>query len=147
MKVIFYKDVAGVARKFDIKTVSDGYALNFLMPRNLAIRATEEEIGKLEAMKAKENKAKEETQASIIKNLKKISSTNVTIVEQANEKGHLFKGIGKDVLISEIKKQIGIDMNADFIVLDKPIKDLGEHKIEIKAGEKNAFLTVIVSNN
>ncbi len=144
MKVIFYKDVPGVAKKFDVKNVSDGYAFNFLLPRNLALRATAEELARLEAKKNTEIKAKKDAEAVLLKNLKKITNLTVTITEDANEKGHLFKGIHKDQLVAEIKTQGGLDIAEDFIVLEKPVKDVGEHKIEVRAGDKNAFFTLSV---
>ncbi len=96
MKVIFFKDVAGVGKKFDIKSVADGYALNFLVPRGLAVKASPEEVAKLEIKKSSEVKKRQDAEATLTKNLKKVSAVSLVITQDANEKGHLFKGINKD---------------------------------------------------
>ncbi len=142
MKVIFYKDVSGVGKRFDMKEVSDGYATNFLLPRNLAVKANAQEIAKLEAFRATETKLKAEQEAALIKNLKKISEVVVEIAAPANEKGHLFKGIGKEEVAAALKASSKIDINPVYMLLEKPIKEVGDHKISVKIGDNNGFFTV-----
>ena len=58
------------------------------------------------------------------------------ITEKSNEKGHFFASIHKEQIISEIKKQIRIDILPEFIILEKPIKEIGEHEITVKVADK-----------
>jgi ribosomal protein L9 len=60
------------------------------------------------------------------------------MLEKANDKGHLFAGIHKAEIIPEIQKQTRIQIDAEHMVLDKPIKELGMHVIEVKVENKSA---------
>ncbi len=144
MKVIFLKDVQNVGRKYDIKDVADGYALNLLLPKKLVEIATPQAIRKIEEMKANDLTQKKIQEELLQKNLETINNMVITVSGKANEKGHLFAGITKEMLISEILKVSRLNMDPEIIILPKPIKEVGEHKITIKAGGKKAELTLNV---
>lgn len=144
MKVIFYKDVAGIGKKFDVKNVADGYAFNFLIPRKLAVMATTQEVSKLESLKAVAAKQKQEAEALLQKSLKKLASVELKIKAPANEKGHLFKGIDAEDIAAELKTQVAFEINPEYLIIEKPIKETGSHVIEAKAGDKNAFFKLLV---
>ncbi len=144
MKVIFLKDVQNVGRKYDIKDVADGYALNMLIPRKIAEIATPHAIKKIEEMKNNDLTEKRIQQELLVKNLETIKNLIITIQGKANEKGHLFAGITKENLVSEILKSSRLNIDPELIQLAKPIKQVGEHKVEIKAGDKKAEFTLVV---
>ena len=144
MKVILQHDVPKLGKKYDVKTVADGHALNFLIPKNLAEVATEKALKKLESLKATVVAERKVQEDLLSKNIKSIEGVSITIAGKANDKGHLFAGIHKEQLIPELKKQAGIDVLADFIMLDAPIKEVGEHKVEIKVHEKTAKFTLTI---
>jgi len=144
MKVILLKDVAKIGHKYQIITVSDGYAGNFLFPKHLAEQATASALLRVEKMMAEDKVHKAVREDLLIKNLKSIDGVTIEISEKANEKGHLFAGVHKDLIIPALKAQAHIDMDADHIVLEKPIKEVGEHKITIKVQDKTAVLNVVV---
>lgn len=144
MKVIFLKDVSRVGRKNEIKDIADGYAQNFLIPRGLAIRATDSAVLNLK----KQNEAlvvEKKIQSDLLrKNIEALSSSHITIEAKANEKGHLFAGISKDELVDYIKKQARIEVDKDFIQLDKPIRETGDFIIDISFGDIKGKLKVSV---
>lgn len=144
MKVIFLKDVQNVGRKYDIKNVADGYAINMLIPRKLAEIATPQAVKRIEEMKNNDLTLKRIQEELLMKNLEVISSLTVTIKGKANEKGHLFAGITKENLVSEILKSSRLNIDPELIQLAKPIKTVGEHKVEIKAGNKKAEFALVV---
>jgi len=146
MKVIFFKDVPGVGKRFEVKDMSDGYATNFLLPRNLAVKATAQEVARLENIKVEEIKKKQDKEADLKKNLKKISEVVVEISAAANEKGHLFKGISREDVAIALKGANDIDLNPSYIVLEKPIKEVGDHKVSVKIGDSNGFFTVKIKS-
>ncbi len=111
----------------DIKVVKDGFALNFLIPRGLAKLATAAEEKKLEKQKAVSEKISKKREGDLIKSLDKL--TNIQIKAKANEKGHLFAGIGKE----EISKALNI--SAENVILSEPIKEVGEREVEITVGK------------
>ncbi len=149
MKVIFLKDVKNVARKNDIKEVSNGYALNFLFPQGLAETATDKKIKELER-KIYNGKQKEvridKTENKLIDKIEKLK---ITISAKANEEGHLFGGIGPSDISKILKNKHKLDIDASKIELEHHLKTLGEHKVIIKiANGKQPFLSInIIQDN
>jgi large subunit ribosomal protein L9 len=144
MKVILLQDVPKIGRKYEVKNVSDGHAINFLMPKGLAELATEKGLKKIEVMKqAHDADVKVQTDL-LVKNLDAINSAVVTLKEKANEKGHLFAGIHKAELVPALKEQTRLDISPDFIVLDKPLKEIGEHTVSVEVGDKKAAFKVVI---
>jgi len=144
MKVIFFKSVPSVAKKFDVKDVADGYALNFLFPKELAEMATPEALAKLEEFK-KAHESELKIQADLLeKNLGSLKEVVITLSKKANEKGHLFDSIHKDDLVSALKEQAHVDMTAEFIDLSRPIKEAGEHEVSVKVNGQEASFKVVV---
>ena len=144
MKVILLKDVQKLGRKFDIKDVSDGHALNFLLPRGLAVSATENAVKKLAEQKEKDGAEKKIQAELLLKSFGVLKEATIKISGKANDKGHLFAGIGKETLIAEIFKQTHLNLDQESLVLDKPIKELGEHKVTVQALGKKTEMTVLV---
>ncbi len=136
MKVILLKDVAKVGQKFDVKDVAEGYATNFLIPKGLAEAATEQSVRKIENRKKKTEEEKELEESLITKNLMDLEGVTVNFEAKTNEKGHLFAGLHKEEISRILKEQTRLDIPAQFINLDKPIKETGEHTIEVKFGGK-----------
>ncbi|MDD5318820.1 MAG: 50S ribosomal protein L9 [Candidatus Pacebacteria bacterium] len=144
MKVILLKDVAKLGKKYDIKNVADGHALNMLIPQGQVEVATPTSLKKVELLRAQMAEDLKVQEDLLIKNLKDIQGARIVVSENANEKGHLFAGIHKEELIKAIKEETRLDIIPDFIVLDKPIKTVGEHTIEIQVRDKKAEFTLVV---
>lgn len=145
MKVILLKDVKKVGRKFEAKEVSSGYALNFLIPRKLAEAATasnEKRLGHLKAKADGEMKVREDL---LMKNMKNIEGKTIEMSESANDKGHLFKGIHNDEIVAAIKNQTELDLSADHLMIEKPIKEVGEHDVEVKVQDKMVKFKLVVT--
>jgi len=105
MKIILLKDIPKVGRKYDIKNVADGYALNLLIPRGLAQIATPQTEKNIEAMKAKDLVEKKVQGELLVKNLEVLKDLVINMKEKANEKGHLFAGVTKEKLKRYLKLQ------------------------------------------
>lgn len=136
MKIILLKDVPKVGKMYDTKDVNDGYALNMLIPKKLAVIATPAESARINAIKAKIQGEIEINHELLMANLGKLDGTTISIAEKANEKGHLFAGLHKPEILSAIEKQVRVNLNAEHILLDKPIKEAGVHDIQAKGGNK-----------
>lgn len=129
MKIIILQDVKGLGKKFDVKNVSDGYARNFLIPKGLAKIATDIAVKKLEAQKAGQEKEEQEAKIELEKIAKNLENQEFEFTVKTGEKGEVFGSVGKD----DIKTRIGIkDIK---INLERPIKTLGEHQVEIDLGK------------
>lgn len=145
MKVILLKDVKNVGKKYEVKEVSDGHALNFLIPRKLAETSTESSSKRIHNIKAREDGEKRVNEDLLIKNLKQVNDVTLEIKETANEKGHLFKGIHQEEIVAELKKQGHLDLLPEYIILEKPIKEIGEHIIEVKVQDKTAKFKLVIT--
>lgn len=144
MKVILLKNVSKIGKKHEIKDVSDGYATNFLIPNHLAEIASPGNVKKSEKQKEKEAGERAISEDLLLKNLNDISGLVIEMEEKANDKGHLFAGIHKEELIPVIKEQTRLDILPEFIILERPIKEVGEHEVEVKVQEKIAKFNLIV---
>ena len=136
MKIILLKDVPKVGKKYELKDISDGYALNLLIPKGLAIAATNDVIKRIDLEKTRDEGEKKIRQDLLLKNLTELTDVTITMTEKANEKGHLFAGVHKLEIIPAIEKQTRLQIDADHIILDKPIKEVGVHEIKVKVGDK-----------
>ncbi|MFA6257467.1 MAG: 50S ribosomal protein L9 [Candidatus Paceibacterota bacterium] len=138
MKVIFLKDVPRVGKRHDTKEVNDGYALNFLIPRKFAEMATPNALALLETKKKNIKIEREMQEDLLLKNLENIKEKIVTIKAKADEKGHLFSGIKNKEIIKEMKAQHNAEISEESIVLEKPIKEIGEFEIQISMKDKKS---------
>jgi len=144
MKIILLQDVPKVGRKYDIKELSDGYVLNFLFPKKWAMLATPKAVADLERLK-KEIVIEREVQEDLLeKNLEDIKNKTVTIKAKADEKGHLFSAIHEKMLVEALDKECHVQISEKFIILEKPIKQVGEFEIPIVVGEKKSSFKLIV---
>lgn len=131
MKVIFLQNIKGVAQIGDIKNVSDGYARNFLIPKNLAKPVTAETEKQAEILKKKrelENLTNKESAAELAKTLEGLV---LELTEDANEEGHLYGSVNAKMIAEELAKN-KIKIKEDLINLPEPIKTMGEHEVEIE---------------
>ena len=144
MKVILLHDVPRVGQKYDVKEVANGYGRNYLLPRGLAEISTEKAIAGIAMLKTQHDQEKKVREDLLVKNLEDLNNVEVTIQEKANDKGHLFAGVHKEEIIPALKEQTHLDMDAEHIILEHPIKELGEHKIEVKVGDKTVIFKLVI---
>ena len=145
MEIILLKDVVKVGQKFDVKNVSDGYAMNFLFPNKLAEQATQKKIKNIETLKLQHKEEDRIHQDLLLKNMSSLNGARVEMREKANEKGHLFKGIHIEEIAEELKKQDHIDLKPEYIQLEHPIKEVGEFDITAKVGDASATFKLIIN--
>ncbi|MDP1625075.1 MAG: 50S ribosomal protein L9 [bacterium] len=144
MKIVLLKDVKGVGKKHDIKNVADGFALNSLIPQGLAEVAVGTALARVERLKKQEEAERLIKEDLLSKNLKSIHDQVVEVEAGANEKGHLFAGLHAAEIAPLVKVKTGVDLLPEFIQLDKPVKEIGEYKIDIKVHGKSASFTLVV---
>jgi large subunit ribosomal protein L9 len=144
MKVIFLQDVPRVGKKYDIKELNDGYALNFLFPKKWAMLATPKAIAEVERHK-KEIVIEREVQDDLLaKNLEEIKGKTITIKAKADEKGHLFSSIHEKMMVEAMNKDNHVQIDEKFIVLKKQIKEIGEFEIPIVIKNKKSSFKLLV---
>ncbi len=132
MKVILLKDVKGSGKQGDVINVADGYARNFLFPKNLAKEATSSAVKEVEKkkeslrLKEKEKRDKAEKLAS------GIEKAVVTIYAKTGESDRLFGSVSTADIAKAIKKEYDIEVDKKKISIDGHIKMLGEYSAKVK---------------
>ncbi len=147
MKIILLKDVKGVGKKYDVKNVGDGFAMNSLIPNGFAETATPANIKKMEMRKATDTTMKAVDAELAKANIAQLGEQTIEMTEKANEKGHLFGSVHTVEIAKAIKKQIHLDILPEWIKLEKPIKTTGEYEINVEwHGESGSFKLSIVGS-
>lgn len=144
MKIILLQDVRDIGKKYDIKDVANGHALNFLIPRKLAQIATPALEKQISAMKAKDAEAKRAAEAAVVKALESLKSRSIEIAEKANEKGHLFSAVHKAEIVKVLNQTAGTSLTESQVQFDKPVKEVGDFPFEVTVGETVLKFKLIV---
>ena len=134
MKVIFQQDVLGQGKKGELKEVSEGYARNYLIPRNLAMEATRDNLNALalkeKAKKAQEAREKAEAEAAAAR----LKDVVVTLRARAGANGRLFGAVTSQEISDALQEQHGIKVEKNRIVQGEPIKSFGSYDVKCKFG-------------
>lgn len=135
MKVILKADIKGVGKKDQVINASDGYARNFLFPKNLAVEANKENMSKLKAKQDSAQYQKNQEKEEAIKIADKLSKILLKIKVKAGENGKIFGGVSAKEIAQELAKEYDIVVDKKKIDLKETIKVLGVQVIEIKLFE------------
>lgn len=145
MKVILKQDVKKLGKKDQMVEVSDGYARNFLLPKGLAVEASNENLNIMKNKLDAEKNRKEKEFSNAKELQKKLSEINVVIQAKSGESGKLFGAISNKDIAEHLKNVHKIDIDKKKIVLDEPIKSIGTFNVDIKLyPEVSAKITVTV---
>lgn len=130
MEVILLERVAKLGQMGDVVKVKDGFARNFLLKRNKALRATKENREKYDGMKADLEAKNIKAKGEATEVAKKIDGRNVVIIRQASETGQLYGSVSVRDIMAALEAD-GVSLNRHQVLLDAPIKTIGQHKITI----------------
>ena len=135
MKVILKTDIKGVGKKDQIINASDGYARNFLFPKNLAVEANAENMSKLKAKQDSNafKKSQENEEAEKISD--KLSKIQLKIKVKSGANGKIFGGVSSKEIAENLEKQYQIKVDKKKIDLKETIKTLGIITVDIKLFE------------
>jgi large subunit ribosomal protein L9 len=133
VKVVLKKSIDSLGNVGDVVTVADGYARNYLIPRDLATRADEGKIKLIEherrVIRAREEKAIKETQGLA----RRIEEISCTISARAGEEDRLFGSVtGADIALA--MDEAGVRIDKKQVQLEEPIKELGVYSVPIDLG-------------
>ncbi|MFN2109676.1 MAG: 50S ribosomal protein L9 [Anaerolineae bacterium] len=132
MKVFLKRDVPGLGKANEVKNVSDGYARNYLIPKGLAAPATESNLKAAktfaETQKAREDRIREHSQ-HIADQLK---TKTFKFKAKAGETGRLYGSITSADIATEIGRVLNMTFDKHWLVLERPLRDIGTHAIDIK---------------
>lgn len=132
MKVIFLKDVKGSGNKGDIKNVADGYARNMLLPKNLAVEATPENMNKLQGQQASAQHKIDVDIQNAKEAAAKLKGKKITIAAKAGSNSRLFGSVTAANVADAIVQQTGVKLDKKKISLSTDIKNFGSYNATIK---------------
>ena len=145
MKVILNADVKGKGKKGEIVNVSDGYARNFLFPKNLAKEATAQNLNaaKVAQDAAKHKKLVEKAEALAL--AEKLSGKTVQLKAKFGEGNRLFGAVTAAEVAEALRQSMGIEVDKKKIALSGGIKELGTYDVAVKVyAEVSATIKVDV---
>jgi large subunit ribosomal protein L9 len=132
VRVVLRKEVPGLGRPGDVKHVAEGYAQNFLLPRGLAVEASEGELKRVAQVQATAKAKKSRAHAEAEAVAERLASTKLTFKLKAGGTGKTFGSITNRDVADALKREAGIDVDRTKIHLEDPLRTLGTHEIEIR---------------
>jgi len=131
MEVILRQDLDELGLEGDIVNVAKGYARNYLMPKGLALEASPENINSLELQRKKIEVRRLNAKENAEKVKQQIEEMEITFEHKAGEEGKLYGSVTSMDIASHLESK-GIIIDRKKIVLEKPIKELGEFEAKVK---------------
>lgn len=131
MLVILRENIENVGRLGDVVRVSDGYARNFLLPRNLVVAADEKNIAAVEHHKRMLEKQRLAQRASAQELAKKLEGITVTISRKVGESDKLFGSVSTSDIADALQAQ-GVTLEKRTLSLTNPLKTLGAHTVSVR---------------
>ena len=146
MKVVFLEDVDGVAKGGEIKEVKNGFARNYLIPKNLAAPATHNQLQRI----SKLSKKADEDRVKKIKLLSDLSESlngiEINIEMRAASNDRLYGSVTGTMIADAINEQIEGSIGRQLVQLDNPIREVGSYPITVRLHDDiSATVTVIIS--
>ena len=145
MEVLLLKDVPSIGTAGQVKKVNDGYARNYLLPRKLAVLASEGAVKQAETIKAAAVRREAKTLADAQELARQLGQIMLTFRAKAGEGDRLFGSITSGDIADALARDKHIKVDRRKIELDAPLKELGERQVAIKLHpEVTAQVTVVV---
>ncbi|OAI39902.1 hypothetical protein AYO38_06670 [bacterium SCGC AG-212-C10] len=132
MKVVFFEDVEGTANAGEVKDVKNGFARNFLLPRNIAGPTTKDNLQRGLAIAQKEARKQEKLDADARKLVEQLGEAAIEITARVGESGRLFGSVTNRDIAEKLNAQSGLSVDSHIILLPEPIRELGERKVTIR---------------
>ena len=130
MKVILTTNIKKLGKIGDLVSVKDGYARNFLFPNKMALRENKKNMEYYEKIKDEMGKKEKIKLDEAKKLMSEIAKTKIVFEKEADEKNQLYGSISKKEIIDFLLSK-KIKVKSDDLIINDPIKMLGEHEIEI----------------
>jgi large subunit ribosomal protein L9 len=144
IELLLVHQVEHLGKQGEVVEVKRGYALNYLLPQGLATFATDHHKRMVDKHRAKLEEIARERLAGLRGVLAELVRTSVTIEANANDEGHLYGSVGATEIARSLKQQ-DLDVAADQIILQGPLKEVGLYTVKVRlAAEVEGDLKVWV---
>jgi len=132
MKILLTQDVESLGRAGEIKRVPDGYARNFLIPKGMAVLATESAIKQAQLQSKAETKHQRRAEEEAISLAEILWQLTLTFKTKAGEKDRLYGSITSGDIVEALERKTGRTFDKRKVQLKGPIRELGVHRVPIK---------------
>ncbi|MFA6391446.1 MAG: 50S ribosomal protein L9 [Patescibacteria group bacterium] len=146
MKVLFIKDEKPNVKKGQVKNVTDGYARNYLFPRQIAVPYTKLIDQQVKLEKENELKSEKKKVKKVEKMYDILKDKKIVINANASEDGTLYAGVGKKEIIKKVQTLYKVTLEESQIILEKPIKNIGDHEVGVQVENDKQFNFIISIN-
>ncbi|MCI5943421.1 MAG: 50S ribosomal protein L9 [Eubacterium sp.] len=136
MKIILLQDVKSLGKKGQMVEVNNGYARNYILPKNLGVEATSKNVNDLKLQKAHQDKVAAEQLKEAQELAAALSEKSIQVEMKVGEGGKTFGAISTKEIAAAAKEQLGYELDKKKISVDEPIKSLGSHNVKIKLHPK-----------
>ena len=136
MKIILLQDVKSLGKKGQMVEVNNGYARNYILPKNLGVEATSKNVNDLKLQKAHQDKIAAEQLKEAQELAAALSEKSIQVDMKVGEGGKTFGAISTKEIAAAAKEQLGYELDKKKISVDEPIKSLGSHNVKIKLHPK-----------
>lgn len=145
MKVILLKDISKLGKRGEVKEVADGYAINVLIKKEMALQGTPTEILKWKQKEESVKHKKELQTNTFVQLIDKIHNEKIIISgKKADAKGQLFASIHESDITDAVYKATNLSIDPKQIIITGHIKSLGIHTVEIKQGAQKERINIEV---
>ena len=145
MEIVLLERVENLGDMGDVVTVKPGFARNFLLPQEKALRATKANMARFEAEREYLERRNAETRARAESDAEDMNGKTFVIIRKAGDTGQLYGSVSARDIVGEME---GTDIKGSMIKLEKPIKSLGLHEVAVKLHpEVSATITVNVARS
>lgn len=143
MKVILKGYVDNLGDAGDVVDVANGYANNFLIPQNLALRATKGAVADAEALRRSRLKREAVEIAQAEEQATSVTGRVLTIAATAGEDGTLYGSVGKRDIAAALQSDSGVTVDSKRVDLDRPIKSVGRHDVGVRLHREVTVMVVV----
>lgn len=145
MKVVFFEDVQGTGKKYEVKDVSGGYARNFLFPRKLAVPATDSMLKEVEQKKVRAEKEDATVRTHLGEVASHLNESFLEFILKGDEKGSVFGSVTKEMILKAMREHGWIGKERVSVSLEHPLKEPGTHvvPVDLKKGVRGKLNVVI----
>ena len=133
MRVILLDDVANLGEAGSVLDVKNGYARNFLIPRRMAELATRDALNRLELIRRAADAKRQRRMDEAATKFADLARRTLTLTMRAGSENRLFGAVTTALIAEEVHKQFGLALERRHIMLDDPIKHLGEYTVPLRA--------------
>ena len=150
MKIVLLDDLVNVGQAGEVVEVRNGYARNYLLPKKLAERATADALNRITLIKRAADVKRAKRMAEAAGKFALLTDKQLVVKMKAGTEGRIFGAVTSALIADEVQIQFGVDIDRRHVMLDEPIKNLGEFTVPLRAsaevtGELKLVVEAIVT--